>query len=113
MICHFHGVLDDRECPKTQKIHLEQAQLLDRSHGELGRGRAVLGARQRYEILSRLRTYDDARRMDGGVPGQALQAQTHVDQLVDPLVALVGFSQIRALFEGFLQGDAQLLRDHF
>ena len=113
MIGHLDGILYDGEGAKTQKVHLEQPQLLNRGHGKLGCGRPVLGAGKGNQILRGLRTDDDARRVDRGVPGQAFQAQAHVDQLVNALVIFIGIAKVRALFEGLLQSDAKRLRNHF
>ena len=112
MIGHLDGILDNSEGPQPQKVHLEKAQFLNGGHGELRRSGTVLGARKRDQILCRLRTDHDARRVDGSVPGQALQTQAHVDQLADPVIILIGIAKIRALFERLLQSDAQLLGDH-
>ncbi len=51
--------------------------------------------------------------MHGGVAGQAFQAFGHVDKVFDFIVPLVGLTQLRALFERFIQGHAQIPRDHF
>ena len=112
VIGHLDGVLYDCESPEAQKVHLEKSQLLDGGHGELSGRRTVLGTGQGDKILRRLRADDDTRRVDGGVPGQALQAQAHVDQLVNAFVSFIGTPEVRALFESLLQGDAQLLGDH-
>ena len=90
-----HRVLDDRQCAESQKVHLEQAKLLDRGHGELCRDRAVASARQRHKLVRRLLADHDARRVHGRVARETFQLQTHVDQVVHLLVFLVECAKLR------------------
>ena len=59
---HLLSVRDDREVAQTEKVHLEQTELLDRDHGEL-RYHLVAVARKRDIGIDRVFGDDDA----GGV----------------------------------------------
>ena len=107
-----HCVRYHRQRPQAQEIHFQQAQLLQGGHGELCGDGAVAPPGQGHEVVRRLRADDHPRRVHGGMPGQALQASAHVDQVAHLLVLLIGLAQLRVLFQGFVDGDVQLGRYH-
>ena len=89
------GVVDHREVPQTQEVHLEQTQLLHRVHLELGDGRGLvlrLGVRLALygQVLREGFACDhDRGGVDGVLPTQPLQAPGDVDHLLDVGVGLV------------------------
>jgi hypothetical protein len=83
------GVADDRKRAQSQKVHFKQAQLLHRAHGILRGNHAVVDV-ERYVFVHRAVADDHARRVGGGVAGQALQAHGHVQQPFGVLFFVVG-----------------------
>ena len=82
-LMQLHGVAEDGQRPQAEEVHLEQAELLDRAHGEAG---DQLGAawgpcragRARSSGSSEITT---AGGVDGGVARAALQRSADVPQL--------------------------------
>ena len=107
-----HRILNHRQGPKAQKVHLQQTQPLDGRHGELRGGGPVGRPRERHQILRRLRTDDYAGRVHRGVPRQTLEPAAHVDHLFYPLVALVRLPQIRVHPQRLVERHSQLVRNH-
>ena len=95
---HAQGVADDGEGAKAQKVHFEEAHLLQRAHRELGGDDLVVGLK-RYIFMHGVARDQYACRVGGGVSGHALQLHGGVDQFFDLFVALVGHAQVLALLE--------------
>ena len=72
-------VLQHRQVPKAQKVHLEKPQLLQRGHRVLADHRLVV-LRQGHVFIHRLFGDDHAGGVGGGVAGHALQRAGHVDE---------------------------------
>ena len=85
-------VLEHGEVAQTEKVHLQQAELLERRHLELAHERAVV-ARQRHVGVHRLLRDDHARRVRGRVARHALDGAGRVDELVQPVVPVVHGAQ--------------------
>ena len=73
-------VHDDVERAQAEKVHLQQAQRLQRGHGELGGDHLVVGL-QGHVVDHRLAGDEHAGRVGGGVAGHALELVRRVDQL--------------------------------
>ena len=85
-------VLEHGEVAQTEKVHLQQPQLLERRHLELAHERAVV-AGQRHVGVHRLLRDDHARRVRGRVARHALDGAGRVDELVQPVVPVVHGAQ--------------------
>ena len=93
--------------------HFQKAQLLQGGHGELGSDAAVASSGKRHIVVRALRTDHHARRMHGGVSGQTLQTFAHVDQFFYLPVRLIQLSQLRIDLQRPVDGDVQLIGNHF
>ena len=101
---HFHRVVQHRQVPQAQKVHFQQAQLLQGHHGILADHGFVI-FRQGYIFVHRLPGDDHAGGVGGGVPGHSLQGPGGVDELVDSGVSLVQVRQLFGQLQSVLQGD--------
>ena len=106
------GVPDDGQGPQTQKVHLEQPQLLDLGHVELGHRQPVVGGKGQV-VVDRLGGDDHAGRVGGGVPGHPLHLGGGVDQLFDLGVVVVELFQLGGDLQRPLEGHLQLHRHQF
>ena len=68
------GLLDDGEVLQAEEVHLEEADLGDGSHVELGDDLAVLALGEGAVVAEVAVADDDAGGVDAGIAGQALQA---------------------------------------
>ena len=114
-LCPAHqagGILENREVAKAEKVHLQEAQLLQRRHLVLADGDAVIGG-EGHILHHRLLGDDHTGGMRGGVAGQALEGAGDVDQLSDRLIPLVellqGAGELEGLVDGHVQGGGDLL----
>ena len=82
LLDHFHRVVQHRQVPQAQKVHFQQAQLLQSRHHILAYYRVVV-PRQRYIFVYRQLCDDHARRVGRGVPRHSLQCHGCVDELLD------------------------------
>ena len=101
------GVPDDRQGAQAKEVHLQQTQLFDLGHVELGNGQAVVGGQWQI-VVRRLRRDDHAGRVGGGVAGHSLHLQGGIDQLCDLRVAVVHPLQLRRDFQRAFQRHFQL-----
>ena len=112
LLHHSDSVLNDRQRPEAQEIHLQKSQLLQGGHGELGRDGTIGGSGKGNVLVHILLADHHAGGVHGGMPGKALQTAAHVDQPGDLRLFLVSFFQLRVHGQGFVDGDVQLLGDH-
>ena len=96
------GVPDDGQGPQAQKVHLEQPQLLDLGHVELGHRQPVVGGKGQV-VVDRLGGDDHAGRVGGGVPGHPLHLGGGVVELF----------QLGGDLQRPLEGHLQLHRHQF
>ena len=92
----FYRVLDHRQSPEAQEIHLQKPQLLQGGHGKLGGDGAVLSPGQGNIVIHCRPADDHACRVHGGMSGKSLQAHGHVDQMLYLRILVIGTAQIRA-----------------
>ena len=112
----MQGVVHNRQGAKTQKVHLQKAQLFHLVLVELGGDHTLLADTrfnirrfvqlQRYQVDQRLRGNYHAGRMGAAVPGQTFHAFGNVDDPFYFRVAVVHGPQVFGLQRPF-QGDAQ------
>ena len=102
-------VVDNRQSAQTEKIYLEQSELLEGGHGEL-RDNGLVVSRKRHIALNRVARYDNARRMGGGVARHTLDLAREVNEPADILVVFVEGAKIRR-FERLFYRYAELARD--
>ena len=88
----LHRVLQHRQVPKTQEVHLQKPQLLQGGHGVLADHGLVVGG-QGHIFVYRLFGDDHAGGVGGGVAGHALQGLGHVYEALELLVPLVHVPQ--------------------
>ena len=106
-------LVENREVPQPQKVHLEQAGQLDARAVPLRNDVILSGDRlQRDVIDQRLVGDDDAGGVGPRTAGQALEPDGDVDHFVDLRVGVVGLLQVGALFDRVLQPDVQRVRHH-
>ena len=103
------GVPDDGEGAQAQEIHLEQAELFDLGHVELGDRQPVVGGEGQV-VVHRLGGDDHARRVGGGVARHPLHLGGGVDQLFDLRVGVVHLFQLGGDFQRPLEGHLELHR---
>ena len=103
-------ILDDRQIPETEEIHLEKPELLDRRHRELRGNGTVRRPRHRHVLYERLSRNHDARRMHGAVARQSLEALTHIDDTTRLRILLIHLPQLRIHLQRLIERDVQLVR---
>ena len=101
--------LDHREVPQPEEVHLEQAQLLDVVHLELGDDGRVgqvpgaVGLALDGQVLGQRLVGDHhGSRVDAVAAAQALEPLGHVDDALGHVVALVHVAQVRGGDEAVL-----------
>ena len=92
---HLHRVVQHRQVPQPQKVHFQQAQLLQRGHDILAH-HGVVVPRQRHIFVHRPLGDDHASRVGGGVAGHPLQRHGGVDELLYTGVVPVQVGQLLA-----------------
>ena len=68
-----HRIVDDGERLQPEEVHLEHAQLGQRTHGVLGDDFVLIAAGQRDVDVEIVRADDDARGVHAGAAGQAFE----------------------------------------
>ena len=106
LLDHFHRIVQHRQVPQTQKVHFQQAQLLQRHHGILAHDGFVVPG-QGNVFVHRPLGDDHAGGVGGGVPGHSLQGPGGVDELLDPGVLLVQVRQLLGQLQRIVQGDVR------
>ena len=109
---HLLRILDHREGAKPQEIHLEKSELLKGRHGILRRDGAVGRARQRNVLIRRRRCDNHARRMNGGMPREALQFLSKINQPPDLRVGLHKLRQLLVDFQSLGDVHSELHGNH-
>ena len=102
---------DSRQVAQSQEVHLQQAQMLDLGHGELGR-QAFIRHDQRHVGVHRILGDHDAGGVGGTVARQAFQDLGRIHDVPDLRVRLVDAPEIRAVLQRLVQRDLQVFGDH-
>ena len=100
------GVPDDGEGPEAQKVHFQEAQLLQSGHGELGGEDPVVALQGHHRFKGHAGDYH-ARRMGRGMARQPLQLHGKIQHLLRGGIGIVERLQLRLHLHGVLQGDLQ------
>ena len=112
---HLHRVVQDGEVAQGQKVHLQQAQLLQGHHGVLT-DHGVVVFRQGHVGVHGMFRDDHPGGVGGGVAGHPLQGLGGVDELLDLGVPLVevpeGLAQPQGVVEGDVDRGGHLLGHH-
>ena len=108
-------VVDDRNVPQTEEVHLEKTELLKGRHGVLRDGCLVV-CRKRHIIVDRQARNDNARRVCRGVARHALERHGRIDEVFDARVLIVHFFEPRRhaqrLFERHMKRRRNELCNH-
>ena len=83
LLDEVEGVVDDRQVAQAQQVHLEQADIFDIAHLELGRDLPLDRLVEGDEFHQRFRGDDDARGVDRGMADLALELLGDGDELGD------------------------------
>ena len=100
------GILQNGEVAQAEKVHLQQAQLLQRGHLVLADGNPVVGGEGDI-FTDRLFRDDDAGSVGGGVAGHALQGTGDIQQAADGFVPVIELTQGFGKGEGLVNGHVQ------
>ena len=118
LLDHLHRVIQHRQVPQPQEVHLQEAQLLQGGHDVLAH-HGVVVLRQGHVLVHRPLGDDHAGGVGGGVAGHPLQGLGGVDELFHLLIGLVLLPQGLGQAQGVVQGDVEgagpgghLLGDH-
>ena len=103
---HFDGVIQHCQVSQTQKVHFQQAQLLQRHHSVLADDGLIVPG-QRYIFIHRLLGNDHAGSMGGCVAGHALQGLGHIDEPADLWVSLILVLQLLGQLQGIVQRNVK------
>ncbi len=107
-----HGLAQDRQVGQPEEVELEQAQRLDGVHLVLGHERVAVGRLlERHQLGQRLAADDDARRVRGGIPCDALEVSGEIDDPLDRGIRVHLLAQGRCDLQGLVQLDAELVGD--
>ena len=102
------GLAKDGEVNEAEEVHLQEAQLGDWVHRELGYGyllAVVAGCALERDVVGEgFLGDDDARSVGAGVAGHALQLLGGVDELADGMVLVVVAAKVGAGLHGFVDG---------
>ncbi len=105
--------LDDVQVAQPEEVHLEEAELGDVVHVELGDELGLALLLQRQVLGERLVADHHGRGVDGVVADEALEAHRQVDDLLDLRVGVVGLLELAAGQQGLAEGRRRrLLGDH-
>ena len=106
---HLFRVCNDRQVTQTQKVHFQQAKLLQRDHGKLCYRLTIVNG-QRNVGINRLPGNDHARRVSGSMTRHPFQSTGSVDQFFDPGVPVVHLPQLGIGFKRLVNGNMQFHR---
>ena len=110
---HFHRLINDREGPKTQEIHLKQAHLFQAVHVYLGGDIARFGVLVKGNIVGEVPRRDDhSRRMGRGMAVHPLQNPAKFEQILMDLVLRFDLCQGGVFAHGFFDGGFGIIGDH-
>ena len=108
-----HGIAEHGECGQAQKIHLQQADALERIHVVLRGDFVFVRLVERNDFGERPRRNHHSCRVRRRVPSQSFQPQRHLNHLFDLFVLLAHRIELRRLFQSLVQRDIQLGRHQF
>ena len=96
----LHGLVDHVQVAQAEEVHLQEPELDDVVHPELGHD-LLVGALllQRHELDQRLRADDDAGRVDRVRPREPFERLREVDDLLRDRVRVDRLPQLRAAGE--------------
>ena len=113
LIDGLHRPVDDGERLQAKEVELDEARLLHVVEVELRDHPAATLVRVERHVVGKLRRRDDdAAGVLAGVADDAFELVGHVHDLGRVLVAVDELAQLRLLGDRFLQGHADLERDH-
>ena len=101
---------DDRQVAQAEKIHFQQAELLQNAHCIL-RDNGIIALLQRHLLHDRHRRDHNARCMDAGMTRKPLQLRCKLQQLFDLRVFAAHRLQLRRGGGRLFQRDIEILRD--
>ena len=104
LLKELHRVLQHRQVPQGQKVHLQKAQLLQCHHAVLTDHNVVV-FRQGHVLIHGLPGNDHPGGVGGGVPGHALQHPGGVDEPLHRLVLFIKVAEGLGQPQGVRQGD--------
>ena len=111
---HLHRIIQHRQVPKAQEVHLEKAQLFQGGHHILADHRIIV-FRQGHVLIHRPLGDDHARGVGGGVAGHTLQGFGGIDELLDLGVRVVqlakGLTEPQSVTQGHIGAPGDLLCD--
>ena len=105
------GVVDDRQRPQAEEVHLQEAHLLDHAHVELRHDFIAVRAVERDVVRHRLRRDDDAGGVHAGVAGEPFELRADLDDARDLAVVLDGVGERGRLLRRGRQRDLGAGRD--
>ena len=111
LLDHGQRVADDGERAQPQKVHLEQAEVLQRVLGELRRDHAVVGL-QRHIFVHGPAGDQHARGVGRGVARHPLELARRIDELLHALVVVVGRLELRIDGERLVERHVQREGNH-
>ena len=103
---HLHSIRQHRQVPQAQKVHFQQAKLLQRDHVILADNGFVV-ASQRYILVHRQSGDDHAGGVGRGVAGHPLQRLGGVDEFFHPFIGLIEIGQLPGQPQRVIQRDMQ------
>ena len=109
----FLGIADHRESLQAEKIHLQHPEIGQRFHGILRDHLVLLAAREREDFRQITVADDHPRRVDARVARETLQNGRIAPELPRAGLGFDGLLEVRILLPRRLEGDVQLVRDHF
>ena len=104
--------LDDGQVAQSQKVHLQQAKLLNGGHGVLGNDHIIVALKRNVTIGGVPGNYH-RRRMGGGIPRHPFQPHGRLQKGVGLGIGLIQSCQLFGLLQCFLDGNSQLPGHHF
>ena len=108
----FQSVGEDGKRGQPEKVHLQQAQLVDRHHVEGGYDFIVLSAMQRNQIGERPWRDHDPSRVHAGIAHHAFQFLRGLEQFPNLPIFFDGLAQLGGILDGLLQRNVELRRHH-
>ena len=89
LLHHLAGVANDRQRLQPEKIHLQQAEIADRTHRVLRDDRAVFVLLERQQIHQRLVADHHAGGVHRGVAREIFQDERRIDQFARDFFGVV------------------------
>ena len=111
--CHTYGILNNRQCTQTQKIHFQQTKLFQCRGHKLSCYRSIRSAGKRHILIHILLTDDNTRRMHGSMSWQSLQTSGEINQLFYLRIGFVQAVKFPVHLQCFIYRNAILIWNHF